>query len=227
MNAPAPSFSSTPFLFFSFSLPLLFSLLLTACTVAPPPTPPIIASPIPVSNAEGTPVAEQPGFVEWVLLSGVDEHGILVEHMLTLLSDADPNTAPLTEIHTGHPVMVLEIRHVGPQGLQRFYLVETLEHITGWISDYYVRRQAYVFNKDGEQVAIHDAPDGSEIAQLANITPVTLLQPQDFDWWQVSSLDGSVLGWVETQFVKESPEREFLLGLDHQHPCQTCPYLVP
>lgn len=225
----------------SFSPLLLFSsallLLLTACgaiapalptpTFTPPPTPPIIASPIPITNADGTPIAEQPGFVEWVLLSGVDEHGLLVEHMLTLLSEPDPNATLLTQIHTGHPVMVLEIRHVGPQNLQRFYYVETLDHITGWISDYYVRRKAYVFNKDGDQVALFDAPQGAEIGQLPNVSPVTLLQPQDFDWWQVSSLDGSVVGWVASTFVKESPEREFLSGTDHNHPCQVCPYFLP
>ncbi|GAB4579490.1 MAG: hypothetical protein Fur0022_22280 [Anaerolineales bacterium] len=224
-----------PRLLLSFS-PLLLLSLLTACGIAPalptptftpPPTPPIIASPIPITNVEGTPIAEQPGFVEWVLLSGVDEHGLTVEHLLTLLSDADPNALPLTQIHTGHPGVVLEIRHVGPQNLQRFYYVETLDHITGWISDYYVRRRAYLYNREAEQVAIYDAPQGAEIAQLVNVSPVTLLQPQDFDWWQVSSLDGSVVGWVEAKFVKESPEREFLLGTDHAHPCQHCPYFLP
>lgn len=214
---------------------LLFALLLTACTAVspasppftPPPTPPIIGSPIPVTNAEGTPMAEQPGFVEWVLLSGVDEHGLLVEHTLALRSDADPHAAPLTQIHTGSPVMVLEIRHVGPQNLQRFYRVETLEHLTGWISDFYVRRQAYVFNQAGEQVTLFDAPEGTELAQLVNVTPITLLQPQDFAWWQVSTREGSIVGWVETKFVKESPEREFLAGTDHTHPCESCPFFWP
>lgn len=216
---------------------LLLPILLSACrsfpslppapTFTPPPTPPIIASPIIVSNAEGTPISQQPGFVEWVLLSGVDEHGLTAEHTLTLLADADPQAAALTEIHTGHPVIVLEIRHVGPQGLQRFYLVETLEDITGWISDYYVRRQAYLFNHDGTTVSIYDMPQGAQIAQLANVTPITLRQPQDLTWWQVSTLDGNLLGWVESRFVKESPEEEFLMGDDHEHPCEDCPYFLP
>jgi len=216
---------------------LLFSLLLTACgsaplssptpTFTPPPTLPVIASPIIVSNTGGTPIAEQPGFVEWVLLSGVDEHGITAEHFLTLLDDADPQATALTQIHTGYPVMVLEIRQVGPQGLQRFYHVETLEGITGWISDYYVRRQAYVFNHEETTVPVFDRPQGAEIGRLDNVTPVTLRQPQDLTWWQVSSLDGSVLGWVESRFVKESPEKEFLLGEDHAHPCENCPYFQP
>ncbi|HKI54459.1 MAG TPA: SH3 domain-containing protein [Anaerolineales bacterium] len=212
----------------SLSLLLLFFFLLAACgnttpppptpTFTPPPTLPVIASPITVSNAEGTPISEQPGFLEWVLLSGVDEHGLKAEHDLTLLADADPQAAALTQIHTGSPVIVLEIRQVGPQGLQRFYRVKTLDGITGWISDYYVRRQAYVFNSEGKTVPIFDKPRGAEIAQLENITPVTLRQPQDSNWWQVSTLDGSVLGWVEYEFVKESPDKEFLLGEDHTHP---------
>jgi len=218
------------------SLPL-FCLLLAACggvaiipptpTFTPPPTPPVIASPIVVSNAEGTPISQQPGFVEWVLLSGVDEHGLTAEHTLTLLVDADPKAAELTQIHTGSPVVVLEIRHMGPQGLQRFYHVQTLDGISGWISDFYVRRQAYVFNLEGTTVPIFDKPQGAETAQLANVTPVTLRQPQDLTWWQVSTLEGSVLGWVESRFVKESPEEEFLFGEDHEHPCENCPYFLP
>ena len=206
----------------SLSLPFLFSFLLAACgnttshpptpTFTPPPTLPIIASPIAVSNAEGTPVSEQPGFIEWVLLSGVDEHGLMSEHDLTLLADADSQAPAVTQIHTGYPAMVLEIRQVGPQGLQRFYHVQILDGTTGWISDYYVRRQAYVFDIDGTTVPIFDKPRGAEIARLENITPVTLRQPQDADWWQVSTLNGNVLGWVETKFVKESPDKEFLLG---------------
>ena len=214
----------------SLSLLLLFSFLLTACggvtpvpttptpTFTPPPTLPIVASPITISNAEGTPIAEQPGFLEWVLLSGVDEHGLPAEHELTLLADADPRAAALTQIHTGSPVIVLEIRQEGPQGLQRFYHIQTLDGMTGWISDYYVRRQAYLFNSEGTTVPIFDKPRGAEIARLKNVTPVTLRQPQDSNWWQVSTLDGSVIGWVEYKFVKESPDKEFLSGADHDHP---------
>ena len=206
---------------------LFIPILVTACGGAvspptpaytPPPTPPLIASPITISNAEGTPISEQPGFVEWVLLSGVDEHGLTAEHELTLLAVADPQADEVTQIHTGRPVIVLEIRHVDPQGLQRFYRVQTLDGTIGWISDYYVRRQAYVFNLEGTTVPIFDKPQGAEIARLANVTPVTLLQPQDRIWWQVSTLDGSVIGWVEFPYVKESPEEEFLLGEDHAHP---------
>lgn len=212
------------------SLLILFYFLLTACggvtpaptmptsTFTPPPTLPVVANPITISNAEGTPIAEQPGFLEWVLLSGVDEHGLTAEHELTLLADADSQASELTQIHTGSPVTVLEIRQAGPQGLQRFYHVQTLDGLTGWISDYYVRRQAYVFNSEGTTVSIFDKPRGAEIARLENVTPVTLRQPQDSDWWQVSTLDGSVIGWVEYEFVKESPEEEFLFGEDHEHP---------
>ena len=216
---------------------LVSVLLLTSCgsnaplpptfTYTPPPTPPIIASPIVVYNAEGTLISQQPGFVEWVLLSGVDEHGLTIEHELTLLADASPDADELTQIHTGHPVIVLEIQHVGPQGLQRFYHVKTLEGTSGWISDYYVRRHAYVFNIEGTTVPLFDKPRGAEIVQLANVTPVTLRQPQDLTWWQVSTLDGSVIGWVESHFVKESPEEAFLVGDDHDHPCEDCPYFLP
>ena len=187
-------------------------------TFTPPPTLPVVASPITISNAEGTPIAEQPGFLEWVLLSGVDEHGLTAEHELTLLAEADSQAAELAQIHTGVPVTVLEIRQAGPQGLQRFYHIQTLDGTTGWISDYYVRRQAYVFNSEGTAVPIFDKPRGAEIARLENITPVTLRQPQDSDWWEVSTLDGSVIGWVEYEFVKESPDKEFLSGEGHDHP---------
>lgn len=224
--------------FLRYLLLFLFACLSVACrsntpsapasTATHPPTPPIITSPIPISNAEGTPIANQPGFIEWVLLSGVDEHGLTAEHTLALLEDADPQAASLAEIHTGSPVIVLEIRNVGPQGLQRFYHVQTLEGITGWISDYYVRRQAYVFDGEDTTVPLFDRPRGAEIARLENVTPVTLRQPQDLDWWQVSTLDGNLVGWVESRFVKESPEKEFLLGNDdHAHPCENCPYFLP
>ena len=217
---------------------LLLICFLAACSPAPSPapptptftpkaTPPIIASPITISNAGGTPVAEQPGFVEWVLLSGVDEHGIIVEHFLNLLADADPGADPVHLIHTGHPVVVHEIRHVGPQNLQRFYRVETLEGFDGWISDYYVRRTAYVFNINGTAVPIFDRPGGAQIAEMSNVTPVTLLEPQDIAWWRISSLDGSILGWVFASMVKESPENEFLIGSDHEHECQQCPFFLP
>jgi hypothetical protein len=196
-------------------------------TFTPPPTPPVIASPIPVSNAEGTPIAEQPGFLEWVLVSGVDEHGLTAEHFLALLAEPEAGAPVAAETHTGSPVSVLEIRHVGPQGLQRFYHVETLEGVRGWISDYYIRRQAYVFNFDGTSVPVFENPGGDQIAELANVTPVTLRGPQGFDWWLVGSLDGSVVGWVAARFVKESPEESCLLGEDQPNICDTCPYLFP
>ena len=196
-------------------------------TRTPKPTPPIIASPIPLSNAEGTPISEQPGFVEWVLLSGVDEHGLTAEHTLSLLVDAAPDAPPGDQIHTGAPVQVLEIRHVGPQNLQRFYRVRTLDGLHGWISDFYVRRQAYLFNFNGVDVPLFHEPRGAEIGRLPNVTPVTLLQPQALDWWQVSTLDGGLVGWVEVGFVKESPEDEYLFGNDHVHECLQCPYFLP
>jgi hypothetical protein len=160
-----------------------------------------------------------------VLLSGVDEHGLTAEHFLSLLEAPNPAAAVAAEIHTGSPVSVLEIRHVGPQGLQRFYHVETLEGIRGWISDYYVRRQAYLFNLDG--IPVLDEPGGLTVAELANVTPITLRAPQELIWWQIGSLDGSVVGWVETRYVKESPEEAFLLGEDHAHPYERCPYFLP
>lgn len=237
-TSPMKICNSTRFYPFYSSLLFIFAFFLAGCGSSAPsapastptssPTPPIITSPIPVSNAEGTPIANQPGFIEWVLLSGVDEHGLIAEHTLMLLKDADPQAAALAEIHTGSPVIVLEIRNVGPQGLQRFYHVQTLEDVTGWISDYYVRRQAYVFNGEDMTVPLFDKPRGAEIARLENVTPVTLRQPQDLDWWQVSTLDGNLVGWVESKFIKESPEKEFLLGNnEHEHSCENCPYLLP
>ncbi len=198
-----------------------------SATFTPKATPPIISSPIPISNESGTPIAEQPGFLEWVLLSGVDEHGLTAEHFLMLLAEPDPLAPVVAEIHTGHPVIVREIRHVGPQALRRFYFVETLDGKKGWISDFYVRRQAYLFNIEGTSVPLFNAPAGAQIGAFENVTPVTLLEPGDLNWWRVSSLDGSSLGWVQAQHVKESPEEEFLLGSGHDHECDQCPYFVP
>jgi hypothetical protein len=151
------------------------------------------------------------------MLSGVDEHGLIAEHFLTLLADADAGAASIAEVHTGIPADVLEIRHVGPGGLQRFYRVETVTGEVGWISDFYIRRQAYLFNISGTTVPIHDTPNGPPVSEAPNVSPIVLLDPTAEGWWQIGSVEGELLGWVFVGFIQESPEEEFLFNT-HAHP---------
>jgi hypothetical protein len=174
----------------------------------------IAVSDIPVTNGAGAVVSRQPGPL-WVLLSGVDEHGLIAEHELTLLSEPEPTAVSETTIHTGAAVGVLEIRQTGPQNLQRYYRVQAPTGQAGWISDYYVRRTGYLFNAGGTAVPLLDTPGGSEVAEVVNVTPVEILSPLAA-WWQVQTRDGNLTGWVEVGYVKESPEPEFLLNQHHE-----------
>jgi hypothetical protein len=183
----------------------------------PLPTSAVSAQPgdVLVTNDAGELIATQPGPI-WVLISGVDEHGLIAEHEVTLLSQPDATAVSENTIHTGTAVGVYQIRQTGPQNLQRFYSIQSPTGQTGWISDYYVRRVAYLFNDQGTHVAIYDSPAENEIASFANITPIVILSPLSA-WWKVQSTDGSLTGWVLSTFVKESPEPEFLLNQQHDH----------
>ncbi len=187
-----------------------------SATPTPAFSPP--ADSIPITDASGTTIATQPNGL-WVLLSGVDDHGLIVEHELTLFAEPDNEQAATTVIHTGTAVVVQEIRQMGPQGLRRFYRIQATNGTTGWISDYYVRRVAYLFNENGTTVPLFASPGEKEIAQLANVTPVTIKEPTQDEWWIVQTVDGDMLGWVEATFVKESSEPEFLLNQQHTHGC--------
>lgn len=196
---------------------VLAGLFLAGCASPHRPLPPLTPLPtsIPITDAAGTPVASQPGLL-WVLLSGVDEHGLIAEHDLLLLTTPNPTAfGPL--VHTGVAAAVHEIRQTGPQSLQRFYRVQTVTGVVGWISDYYVRRLAYLYNERGETVTLYDAPDGRKLTELINVSPVTLQDPTRPDWWLVQAEGGGPAGWVEVRYVKESPEREFLLNQQHEH----------
>ena len=182
------------------------------------PTPAMPAQPdsIPVTNDAGETLSTQPGPL-WVLVSGVDEHGLIAEHELTLLARPDAAAVSETTIHTGTAVAVHEIRQTGPQSLRRFYRIQAPTGETGWISDFYVRRVAYLFNAEGTTVSIFAGPGETELAKLANITPVAVKSPLT-DWWIVQTTDGNLTGWVQASYVKESPEPEFLLNQQHAHP---------
>ncbi len=174
---------------------------------------------VPVTNSVGLQLAEQDGPI-WVLLSGVDEHGLMFAHEVDLLAAPQKDAPVVAKVHTGVPAAVYEIRHSGPQNLHRFYRVRTVEGIKGWVSDFFVRRQGYVFDGAGSDVPLFDTPGGSEVARLVNVSPVVIRNPQENEeWWLVETPDGSVKGWVEAVLVKESPEREFLIngGLGHEH----------
>ncbi len=180
-----------------------------ASTTAIPPT----AVPI---TANDTNIAVQPGPL-WVLLSGVDEHGLIAEHELILLTSPDPTAAQAARVHTGVAAAVQEIRHTGPQNVRRFYHVQTVTGATGWISDYYVRRVAYLFDANGSTISLYSAPDGLEVEQLSNVSPVTIKVPTDDEWWLVQAVQTGTMGWVRVSFVKESPAWEFLLNQQHDH----------
>lgn len=169
-----------------------------------------------ISGENGEILATQDGPI-WVLLSGVDEHGLIAEHELTLLAEPDPTATTGTLVHTGVSASVLEIQHGGPQNLQRFYHVETVDGITGWISDYYVRRVAYVYDGTSDGVPLYASPEGQLLSRLPNVSPVAVKEPSDADWWLVQSVDDGLLGWVQATFVRESPSPEFLLNQTHEH----------
>lgn len=199
------------------SLLTLCAVLLAGCAGAETAAPTAIPTAVAISGAGGETLATQEGPL-WVLLSGVDEHGLIAEHELTLLQEPDVAADPGPIVHTGIPAAVLEIRHGGPQNLQRFYRVETVSGDTGWISDYYVRRVAYLYQVDSDVVLLFAAPDGQEVAQLPNISPVAVKQPTVGDWWLVQAVEDGTLGWVQAELVKESPLSEFLTNQTHEHP---------
>jgi hypothetical protein len=198
---------------------LLLNIWLVGCaTDAGPPTSVVpLPETVMITNEAGETIATQTGPL-WVLLSGVDEHGLIAEHELTLLAEADALSDAKSTIHTGVAVAVQEIRHTGPQNLQRFYHIQTLDGHNGWISDYYVRRVGYLFNDSGTEVSLYAAPGENEVAQLPNITPIAIKDPTRTDWWIVQTVDSELTGWVEAGYVKESSEPEFLLNQQHPHP---------
>jgi hypothetical protein len=181
------------------------------------PTPVTQPETIPITDDAGETLATQTGPL-WVVVSGVDEHGLIAEHELVLLSEPMATAVASTTIHTGTAVAVHEIRQTGPQTAQRFYRIEALSGETGWISDYYVRRSVYLFNAEGTSVLLYaSAAANNELASLTNVTPVSVKSVVG-DWWIVQTADGALIGWVEAKFVKESPEPEFLLNQQHVHP---------
>jgi len=221
--------------------PILFLLLsVGACTVSPsipdtvsptyaplqpgdPTLTPVYLAPgsIPVTDDSGTLIATQPG-PQWVLLSGVDEHGLMAEPRVHLLDSPKPDAAQTVEFPTGVPAAIAEIRHTGPQNLQRFYHVELLDGQTGWISDYYVRRVSYLYTQDAQEIELFFSPGGIAVTRLPNVSPVTLVDPTRSDWWLVRASDNSVAGWVSAGEVKESSEPAFLLKLTpHTHTTPT------
>lgn len=168
-----------------------------------------------VTDDTGTAVAAQSG-QQWVLLSGVDEHGLLADAEVMLLKTPEVDGIFEAWVATGSPVAVLEIRHTGPQGLRRFYHVQTIDGDVGWISDYYVRPQAYLFDDHAQSVTLYDQPQGAVLATLSNVAPVLLQGPPSDGWWPVATPEGQS-GWVPAWQVRESPLPEFLLNQPHDH----------
>ena len=188
---------------------------LVGCGKRTPPPP--LPTAIPISLASGEVVATEDTGGTWVLLSGVDEHGLVAEHEVALLLEPDPAADAGTYHHTGIAAAVQEIRHTGPQNLRRFYRVQLMTGEAGWISDYYVRHLAYLFDKNGQTVALYASPDGVAVGEVANVTPVVVRDPSDVDWWLVQTVESGLVGWVSVRMIKESPEPEFLLEQDHVH----------
>ena len=204
-----------PFVY-TFFLFITLGLLLGCTRETPPITPTMVPPPTAVAiTVDGETVKLQEGEM-WVLVSGVDEHGLMAEHDLFLRHEPRQDAIWSEWVHSGTAVAVREIHYSGPQNLRRFYHIETPTGASGWISDYYVRQQAYLYEPDAETVALFDAPDGETLINIPNVSPVKLLNPVDEVWWEVETLDGK-RGWVSVDLVKESAERQFLTETQHEH----------
>lgn len=197
---------------------LLLIGILVGCTAEVPVTPTMAPPPTAVSiSVDGEVVKLQEGEM-WVLVSGVDEHGLIIEHDLLLLLEPRQNSLwSEWMVHSGTPAAVLEIHYSGPQNLRRFYHIETPSGAIGWISDYYVRPLAYLYEPAAETVPLYAEPEGEMTAELANVSPVKLLDPTDELWWEVEALSGE-RGWVPVELIKESAARQFLTDTQHEHP---------
>lgn len=197
------------------SLLLGFVLALSSCSVRADSST-LLATPVaavPIFNATGELIASQPG-PQWVLLSSVDEHGVVAEPQVSLFVSTDAGEESSAQILTGTAARVVQILHTGPQNLQRYYLVETVAGEIGWVSDFYVRSKAYLFNFDGTMVPLFSSPGGQVTIQVPNVSPVILLDPiSNPNWWEVGLLNDNLTGWVEVDYVKESSEEEFLLNV--------------
>jgi hypothetical protein len=183
-----------------------------ALPAAPPAT-------VVVTGDTGQVIANHTGPL-WILVSGIDEHGELETAVVELLAGPHPEAAVAYDLPTGTPVAVHEIRQAGPQNLWRFYLVRTVDGQSGWVSDYFVRRLAYLFDPGSEMIPLYHAPGGRRIVFARPVTAVTLKDPTRDDYWQVQTITDEVTAWVEARHVYESPEWEFLMGLDgtgHTH----------
>lgn len=193
-------------------------LLLGGCqTAVPLPVLPPAPMSVPVTNGAGETI--QTGEALWVLVSGVDDHGLLAEPNIYLLSEAKALAFTNEHIHSGIVAAVLEIRQ---DGLRRFYRVRAADGQTGWVSDYNIRRVAYLYDAQKSTITLYYAPNGTAHTDVPNISPVQLLDPTQPDWWLVRTADGTAEGWVPASNIKESPETEFLLnggtlGANHEH----------
>mgnify|MGYP002396184457 CR=1 FL=1 len=210
------AYHKRPSLWFSLLLVVLGSLLL-GCTSAPPATPTMAPPPTAVAIIVDGEITKLQAGEMWVLVSGVDEHGLIIEHDLLLRQEPRAN-ALWSEwlVHSGTAVAVREIHYSGPQNLRRFYHIETAAGASGWISDYYVRQQAYLYEPAVEGVTLLDGPNGNIVTTVPNVSPVKLRNPIDEIWWEVETLDG-VRGWVLADQVKESAARAFLTEAQHEH----------
>ena len=200
----------------SFLWLLFFIMGAAGCGVSP--AAPVVDPPtaVPRQTDAGQTLSTEPGPL-WVLVSGVDEHGLMATPRLTLLAAPDPAAAGQGQVDTGQPAWVDAIRQNGPQGLRRFYHVQLVSGESGWLPDFYVRREAYLYLPDTNLIPLYDQPDGQIVAWLPNVSPVKLLDPTAPDWWQVETADGATSGWVPAEQVKESSEREFLQDAGHDH----------
>lgn len=186
------------------------------CGVSPAAS--VIAPPtaVPLQTDAGQTLSTQPGPL-WVLVSGVDEHGLVATPRLTLLAAPDPAAAGQGQVATGQPAWVDAIRQNGPQGLRRFYHVQLVSGESGWLPDFYIRRTAYLYLPDVTLLPLFDQPEGVVVAWMPNISPVILLNPAAPDWWLVQDPNTEISGWVPAVQVKESSEREFLQNAGHDH----------
>jgi hypothetical protein len=164
---------------------------------------------IPITDGEGYFLRQEEGPL-WTIVSGVDEDGTIESPFIGLLDAPDPAAETVHWVATGAPVAIHEIRQTGPQNLWRFYLARTVDGRSGWIPDYFIRRQVYLYNHNQATIPLYATPGEGVIFETGQVTPVRLLSPTEDGWWQVQLINSDVSGWAATDHIKESPIWDYL-----------------
>jgi hypothetical protein len=191
---------------------------------APPTLRPTFAfptgTPVPITSADNQLIETEPGPL-YVMLSTVDEHGLRGAPLIELMSQPDPVAANVMgSVPSGSFAQVLEIRRLPPDFLRTFYRVRAQNaertELEGWVSDWYVRRTAFVVVFDAQKCACPfsvplwaDAGLSQPAGTVENRSPLRVLALGE-QGVQVQVLSTGTIGWLSRQIVFESQEKEFL-----------------